>query len=631
MAVVAIIAQNTRLNDAEATTDWGSIGGGAGGALETDFKYQGSNCFARKGATAQRGIFLSDNVFSDLSGAGTYETVLFKFICTTPGLLDLLSVPGMRLEIGSGSTPASPSTDFHFYDVQGSDTYPVDKSWLVIAINPNIASHRTGTTGTPILTLANYYALRYDQSGVSKSPNQGLDAVDIGAGLTMVGGDGADPDGVWQDFLDHDFGTANNRFGYMREAEGAFIVFGNIVIGTATACVLNDTGVVVIFAQGLFAAGFSAITIDLQNATTDVDFTTCTFLSEGTEAGEDTRPLLTVTGTSGAFDAKTSLFSNFASLTLTSACTLDGCTILNCGLITLGEADISDSSILTPTVAADEGAVFDDRTTTASVILSEYDNCEFSQGTNAHHAIRFGVNVDDDLTLTGVEFTGFSGTDDVDGSTLRFDAIIGSLNLNLVNCTVGGVPATTANIGVDDAAGITVTVIIDPVTTLINVKDNLGVNLQNARVLVEAADGTGDFPFEETVTITRSGATASVAHTAHGMVNGDIVVIRGADQQEYNSAFVISNVSANAYDYTVSGAPATPATGTITATGGLIDGLTDASGNISKVRTISTDTPIKGFIRKSSASPRFKTRSLTGNTVDDVLGLTVNVRLILDE
>ncbi len=631
MAAVVVTAQNTRLDDAEATTDWGNIGGGPGGGLETDFKYQGSNCFARKGATALRGIFLSDNVDSDLSGAGTYETVMFKFICTTPGLLDLLSVPGMALRVGSGSIPSVDSTDFHFYDVEGNDTYPIDKSWLVIPIDPNIASHRSGTTGTPGLTVVDYYALLVDQTGTSKAANYALDAVDIGAGLTLVGGDGGDTDGVWQDFSDHDFGTSANRYGYVREATGAFVIYGNMIIGTATATVFNDTGAVIIFDEGLFAAGFSAITIDLQNVTTDIDFTTCTFLSEGTAIGEDTRPILTITGTSGTFDSTTCLFSDFASMILTSAVTLRNCTILNTGLITVAEADIGGSSILTSTVAVDEGAVFDDRTTTTATTLSEYDDCTFEQGINAHHAIRFGVNVDDDLTLTGVELTGFSGTDDVDGSTFRFDATTGSLNLNLVNCTVNGAAATTSNIGIDDAAGITVTIVISPVTTDIHVDDNTGASLQNARVLIEAADGTGDLPFEETVTITASGAVASVAHTAHGMIAGDKATIRGAVENDYNGVFAINNISANAYDYTMGGSPSSPATGTIDATGAVIEGLTDVSGNLTSSRSWGSNQPVRGFVRKSTASPRFKSFPLEGNTILAASGLSINVRMILDE
>lgn len=74
-----------------------------------------------------------------------------------------------------------------------------------------------------------------------------------------------------------------------------------------------------------------------------------------------------------------------------------------------------------------------------------------------------------------------------------------------------------------------------------------------------------------TVTITRSGSTATVSHTAHGYsssasspTSARRVKISGAAQSEYNGEFTITYVDANTYTYTVSGTPASPATGTIT-------------------------------------------------------------------
>lgn len=69
----------------------------------------------------------------------------------------------------------------------------------------------------------------------------------------------------------------------------------------------------------------------------------------------------------------------------------------------------------------------------------------------------------------------------------------------------------------------------------------------------------------KTVTITRSGTTATVTDTAHGRVTGDIVLFSGADQADYNGEAKITVVNANSYTYQVANSPATPATGTITA------------------------------------------------------------------
>ncbi|MGQ9576020.1 MAG: lamin tail domain-containing protein, partial [Thermoguttaceae bacterium] len=65
--------------------------------------------------------------------------------------------------------------------------------------------------------------------------------------------------------------------------------------------------------------------------------------------------------------------------------------------------------------------------------------------------------------------------------------------------------------------------------------------------------------------ITRTGSTATATIPSHGYANGDWVLIRGADQPEYNGVFVIADVTADTFTYAVPGSPATPATGTITA------------------------------------------------------------------
>ncbi|MBN2476320.1 MAG: lamin tail domain-containing protein [Pirellulales bacterium] len=65
--------------------------------------------------------------------------------------------------------------------------------------------------------------------------------------------------------------------------------------------------------------------------------------------------------------------------------------------------------------------------------------------------------------------------------------------------------------------------------------------------------------------ITRVGSTATVTLTAHGYANGDVVDIYGSKQREYNGAFTVANATVNTFQVTVTGAPTSPATGTIIA------------------------------------------------------------------
>jgi hypothetical protein len=76
----------------------------------------------------------------------------------------------------------------------------------------------------------------------------------------------------------------------------------------------------------------------------------------------------------------------------------------------------------------------------------------------------------------------------------------------------------------------------------------------------------GDAATTAITSITRVTTTATVTTTAaHGFTTGQSVTISGAVQTEYNGTYVITVTGLTTFTYTVAGAPATPATGTITA------------------------------------------------------------------
>lgn len=170
---------------------------------------------------------------------------------------------------------------------------------------------------------------------------------------------------------------------------------------------------------------------------------------------------------------------------------------------------------------------------------------------------------------------------------------------------------------------------LDTITASITVKDTVTLSaIQDARILLEANTG-GPLPSAESVTITRSGSTASVTHTAHGMTAGMSVIIRGADQDEYNGVYAITNITTNAYDYTVSGTPATPATGTITATAQIMSGTTSALGVLTQTLEYYSDQPVIGKVRRATTGTKYKTGTIIGTIAST--GLNVTVLLIADE
>jgi hypothetical protein len=80
-------------------------------------------------------------------------------------------------------------------------------------------------------------------------------------------------------------------------------------------------------------------------------------------------------------------------------------------------------------------------------------------------------------------------------------------------------------------------------------------------------DGVASGPAGSMTSITRSGQVATATTAAsHGYATGDQITIAGAAQAEYNGVRRITVTAATTFTYLVSGAPATPATGTITHT-----------------------------------------------------------------
>jgi uncharacterized phage protein gp47/JayE len=96
-----------------------------------------------------------------------------------------------------------------------------------------------------------------------------------------------------------------------------------------------------------------------------------------------------------------------------------------------------------------------------------------------------------------------------------------------------------------------------------------------ALTLIQKADGT-QYETQATATIssqtigiaslTRSGSTATATTSSnHNLATGVSITVSGASQAEYNITAIITVISNTQFTYTVSGTPATPATGTIQA------------------------------------------------------------------
>lgn len=204
------------------------------------------------------------------------------------------------------------------------------------------------------------------------------------------------------------------------------------------------------------------------------------------------------------------------------------------------------------------------------------------------------------------------------GNTAIYNNSGGSVTLNILS---GDVPT------IRNGAGASTTVVSGQVTTTVTAVTTAGAAIQDAQVMLKAAAG-GPMSADVTVTITNSGTTATVTHTAHPFATGDKVLIKGASHWQNNGVFSITVTGANTYTYTLPSAPGSNPTGTIKATYVALHGTTNASGQISALRSFTSDQPVTGWVRKAT-SPYYKTAQLTG-TIDNVTGASLNAILLPD-
>lgn len=212
------------------------------------------------------------------------------------------------------------------------------------------------------------------------------------------------------------------------------------------------------------------------------------------------------------------------------------------------------------------------------------------------------------------------------GATGTTDAVIynNSGGFVQINVNSGDTPSYF------NGAGASTTIVSGAVTVKVTAKEADGTAVQNAIVVISASDGTGPFPYQESVTITHTTVTAEVNHTAHGMATNDKVKIRGANQQEYNIIESITKIDNDNYEYTMATDPGVAATGTVIATFVALDGLTDVNGEISTSRVYASNQPVSGYTRKSSASPFLQQGSIN-NTVNSSTGMNATATMVSDE
>lgn len=287
MTAVAVTFDGVLLSAAESASDggvWDKAGSSQTPTQESDFLWQGSFAQSNKSSNNTAGVEFEDDVALDYT---TPKVALAKILMATPGSIDLTVAKGLWYELGEG---ANGGTWQYFYYLNGlyAGPYPARLSWQVIAIDPNEIAWRDEVAGTVDLTTLDYYALNVTTNALAKSDNivhDRLDYLTNGGGLTLLGGDGADPPGTLDDFVDFDFGddTATGRPGVVLPGEDEIIVNGVLSLGNTggTAARLIDSNRFLVWPHHLVGEGFGGLDIHMTNAANDFQLTAYTLKGKG--------------------------------------------------------------------------------------------------------------------------------------------------------------------------------------------------------------------------------------------------------------------------------------------------------------------------------------------------------------
>lgn len=610
MTLISYDIDHTDITEFESVTGVSAYGGGQSGlSADVDFRIQRSFSVTKQIKAAELG-FMYDNSANFTIGSDDHFHIWIR--AATPGVVDTIINRGIVVAIGDDTS------NFVKFHVNGSDTLPLGGTinYAVRFVNTakTTGPNRRTLVGSPG-TTPSWIGGGIKGTASVKSANLGIDAARIGTGFDITGGTGADPPGDFKGIADWE-DDSFNRWGAFRLTwqSGAYNLQGKLRFGgSSNECEFADNGAFINMVDAVHAlSDYNEILIE--HADTIINLSSCTFKGLGTT----TPGRFEMITSAGETNLTRCTFLNFGDTILGTGASFLGCNWINTDTVTANGADLTGSNISKYEVAVDTSPLIWNVATNPDGLL---DDMAFEKGTIATHAIEFGTISPTTIDLNGIDFSGYHADNGENDSTLHILRTVGTVTINII----GG----SGNVSYK-SAGATVIIVQNPVTLALHVTDITdGSDLENARCYV-IADSVGGLPFEDSVTITRVTTTATVAHTAHGLANGEKVIISGAAQDEYNGIQTISNVSANGYDYTVSGTPTTPATGTIISTAVIIDGNSDSGGLISNTRAYTTDQSFTGRVRKSSASIYYKTSPLIG-TIDKDIGVEVAVQMVQDE
>ncbi len=588
---------HTEIDDADSSTGWVNLT-----TADTDLKVEGTASMS--GITRNDGEdSYYDNGGAPVTGAG--KTLRGWVNTTNMAYMGSFASNPYSLWVYDGSSQSNGIALF------GSDTY--FGGWFYFWQSMD------DFTGVTLANVDRWGIEAGHDSNAKNVTNMWMDVLRYLDGYSLTGGTSGDKITLASVELADRGATTLYGYGVVTEKNGVYFGTGTVQVGSgSTTTYFEMDGEVFVFVDppGDLTVDAGLYEINVQGSGCNAVIKNSVLRAGGT--GDSTRVVLDFSDTNATLSFTDNLVNRAGTVTFASGQTATGNTFDDCGQITHAGATMNNCTIKD----------YEGTAGTAALIYNvnadpdgETDDLSFTKGTASTHAIELGTNTPSSITLRGWTVSGYNSAN---GNN---DSVIYNNSGKAITVNVVG---NSGTISYRNGSGASTTIVANPVTLSVHVQDAVsGADISGARVYI-LVDTTGPLPYEDSVTITRSSTTATVSHTAHGLSTNQWVKIEGADQEDYNGAKQITKIDADSYSYTVANSPTTPATGTITSTAIIIFGTTDGSGDISDTRTYSSDQDFTGRVRKSSASPYYKTSTLLG-TIDSTNGLSVTVGMISDE
>lgn len=504
---------------------------------------------------------------------------------------------GFRIVLGSGLA------DFYAWYTGGNDkdSYPYG-GFVNHVVNPTVSAD--DTAGSPTGTISYAGSAVNVLSGPGKGEPHQVDVMrygrgsaifeygDAGNGYCTIAGFAAQND------------NQSYRWGLIQATAGGYLWKGRMQLGSASNPVDFRDSNKTIFIQWTPKVTINFNTIEIINASSNVEMTGFTFQCLDTTTASRGR---WITTDDAVVELDSCTFIDMYTFVFDSNTNIQECAFRRCNQITQGGCTI-------------DGTLFSNSVAAVALVVDDLDlitNCDFvSTGTG--YAIE--LTTPGTYDLVNVTFTNY-------GADSTSNACIYNNSGGAVTINVSGGDTPTVNNG----SGASTSVVSGAVTVQVTCVNKTGTPLQYVRVFVKAKDATGPFPFEETVTISNSGTTATVAHTGHGMATNDYVLIVGGDVPANEGVFQITVTGVDEYTYTMASTPGSSPTGTIKSTFVALYGISNASGIVTTSRVYSADQNITGWARNTIAgSPYYQEGVITG-FVDNANGLVATAVLVSDE